>query len=168
MKLTTLKDLETYLYSAVVLPLRGIRGISLEYDSPIKGSNGELWSLTLDREAVRGHRRQGPRRRAERSSAYLVRLNTNTDSYVVAKYNIRNHNIVLYEQPFKVLKAMILFGKMHDVFVRYEPFNKIAIKHVYREPIIRRGGQQESVSGGWLSEYPAFPEDSEGYTEEDI
>lgn len=166
MRITTFKDLEGYLYSRVVLPIRQLNVPEMDFGSPMTGDKGEAWTIRLDRAPTRSFRRQGPRRRAARYSDYLIKLRVGEDNivdYILASYNVSNHNVVMYEHPFKLLKAMPLFGKMHDVFTRHTPFNKIRVDSF---PPRYRPTRERAFVNPEAPEYPF--DDDEGYEEEDI
>lgn len=129
MKVTTFKDLGVYLYTSIALPLRQLNVPVLEFGSPMRGDKDEEWTILLDKAPVRHYRRSGQRHRAHQNSDWLIKLHVSDDgdgrTYTLARYNVKNHNVTMYSHPFKVLNAIPLYGKMHDMFKRCEPFNEI-------------------------------------------
>ncbi len=154
MKVTSFKDVETYLYTSIILPLKNLQAPELEFGSPIRGDYGEPWILMLERTpAGRRYRRN-----------IEIQLNTGDNkNHILATYNIRNHNLYLYEQPFRVLNALPLLGKMHDMFNRTTPFNKIILEDAYIIPKPRR---QRGETFTEASEAPGYDPGWEDEVEE--
>lgn len=140
MKVTSFKDVETYLYTSVIMPLKGLNAPEFEFGSPIQGDNGVYWTLLLERSPLeRRYRRNYQNERAERNRNWEIQLHTGENkNHVLATYDINNHNIYLYKQPFRILDAIPLMGKMHDMFSRTQPFNNIMIEDAVPVPKPRR------------------------------
>lgn len=140
MKVTRLKDVETYLYTSIVLPLKGLNTVEIDYPSPISGKDGEPWVFHLRRAPLQAQRlpRQYQRERAQRNRDWEIYLNIGQRRIHVGDYDIRSHVVRLYESPFKEMKAMILFGKLHQVFMENTPFSKVITETFPPRPRGRR------------------------------
>lgn len=126
MKVTSLKDVETYLYTSVVLPLKNIQAPELNFPSPITGKDGNSWSLQLQREPLeRRYRRNYQRDRAQNNRRWQVILSTPSKMYLVAEYSHKTHWVRLYEEPFRKLNSMPLLGQLYKVFHENTPFTKV-------------------------------------------
>ncbi len=125
MKVTSLKDLERYLYLSVIVPLKSL-GVETETQSPLKNSNGNSWYLWLQLTPVvmRG-RRNYQRRQAEHNRDWQVWMNNGTSEYLVADYSIRTHWVKIYEKPFQDTGSMLIYGKLHKLFSENKPFSKV-------------------------------------------
>lgn len=167
MKVTSFKDVETYLYSSVIIPLKRLNVRPLDFPSPITSSNGKkVWQLRVESELPRrNYRRNYQNTQARRRANQQVILWTGQHEYVVAMYNPHNHWVKVYERPFKILKATPLMGKMYEVFSKNTPFTKVIteldppVQGIYRN----RHGQ---ATDNMADEMP-YDEDMEGYGEED-
>ena len=128
MKVTSLRDVEAYIYSSVVLPLKKLNVEYLEIQSPIRDETGQVWQLSLNQTPITGNfRRRYQRTQAERKRNWNICLTTGRETFVVGEYNIKNHWVKLYEAPFRKVNAIMLLGKLHDVLNRNTPFTKIIV-----------------------------------------
>lgn len=127
MKVTSFKAVETYLYSSVVIPLKGMNVRPLDCPSPIFSNNGKrAWEFRVQAEPLRrSYRRQYQREQALAQANQQVVLWTGKNEYVVATYNTRHHWVKVYERPFRILKATPLLGKLYEVFQTNTPFGKV-------------------------------------------
>lgn len=126
MKVTSFKDVETYIYSSVIMPLKALNVPSLDIPSPIRGNRDREWSFQVRQAPLtREFRRNYQRTQAQRRSNMQVVLFTGSAEYVVASYNRKQHWVKIYERPFRVLKAMPLLGKLYEGFYQNTPFSKI-------------------------------------------
>lgn len=126
MKVTALRDVETYIYSSVIMPLKGLAVPDLHFPSPIRGENGEEWQFQVRQERLhRDYRRNYQRTQAQRLANWEVVLFANGKEYVVAHFNPRVKWVKMYERPFRVLKAMPIMGKLYEGFYQNTPFGKI-------------------------------------------
>lgn len=129
MKVTNLKDVETYIYSSVILPLKSLNVPSLEYPSPIKGENGNVWQLSTRLAPVnREFRRNYQRTQALRRADWQVILYNGSRPYIIATYNPKNHWVKLYERPFRKLMAKLLMAKIQEAFNKNTPFTKVIVE----------------------------------------
>lgn len=129
MKVTSLRDMENYIYSSVILPLKNLNVPDLDLPSPIKGENGNFWSLQVQREPLlREYRRNYQRTQAIRNSNFQVVLYNGTSEYVLATYHPKQHWVKLYQKPFRKLNAMMLLSKIHQALYQNEPFTKIMME----------------------------------------
>lgn len=138
MKVTSFKDVETYLYSSVIAPLKKLNTNLSGVESPLRSTNGEkVWTLQVVPEPpIRSYRRQYQRMQARRKANLQVVLYTGTREYVVAMYNPKHHWVKVYERPFRVLKATPLMGKLYEAFQNNTPFSKVISE---LDPPIARG-----------------------------
>lgn len=167
MKVTSFRDVETYLYSSVILPLKGMNVRPLDFPSPISSIDGKrVWELRVMPEPQhRVFRRNYQNTQARRNANQQVVLWTGTAEYVIATYQPRNHWVKVYERPFKTLKATPLMGKLYEVFSKNTPFTKIISELDPPVQGIMRDRRGRAID----MEAPEAPydDDTEGYEEED-
>ena len=135
MKVTSLSELDDYLYSSVIAPLKGLN-TNLSIQSPI-AHEGRAWWLELTRTAVGNFRRNFQRDRAMEQRDYLILLITPNARYIVGKFFIKGRSVELYKKPFKDLNASIVLGRLHHMFDTHKPFTKITIKKESQEIVNR-------------------------------
>lgn len=138
MRVTSFKDVETYLYSSVVVPLKKLSTNLSEVKSPITSNDGKReWTIqVLPEPPARRYRRQYQRMQASRNANLQVILFTGKREYVVATYNPRHHWVKVYERPFRVLHATPLMGKLYEAFQNNTPFGKVISE---LDPPVQRG-----------------------------
>lgn len=125
MKVTSIKELEKYIYSSVIVPIKGLRSYPY-YASPITGDRGEAWELTVDSDMEQSnYRRNYQRTQASRNANKKIVLMVNGVVYVVATYHIKRKWVKLYKRPFKRLNANLLMNKLYSAFYDNAPFVKI-------------------------------------------
>ena len=128
-QVTSLKDVETYLYTSVVLPLKGLRVDSLHFPSPISDKRGYNWSFELQRMPVlHQFAHQYEREQAERERNWGIFLNTGRRSYEVGEYHPKKHWVKLYKDPFDEVGAKLIFSKLVEVLSTNTPFTDVKIQ----------------------------------------
>lgn len=129
MKVTSLKDVENYIYSVVILPLKDLGVEELSHQSPIMGKDGNAWQLGLARESIQGEFQHNYERDSAREGArWLVNLRAEGKRIVLADYQPRRHTVTMYQREVGTIKgANILFNKLEEAFRRYTPFDKVKV-----------------------------------------
>lgn len=144
---TTLKDMESYIYSTVILPLKELDVGGLGIASPIVDTRGNTVDLFTGREEV-GHRSYDhnfQRDEARNSALELVWHRYRNHDGVLADYDRRRHNVVIYTPEFNNIKGgKLLMNKLLQAFNYHAPFNKVTLV-----PTTRDGYQ-----GGYSDRYP--------------
>lgn len=159
MRVTSFKDVEIYIYSSVVLPLKRLNVSELPFASPIQSNEGRTWKLSIRRETLdRLFRRNYQRTQANRGRDWIVYLDTGEKSLPVARYKLKSHKVIVYEEPFRALDAMPLMGTMCSVFNKNTPFTKIILEDAMLPPRPRRRNYDEFVDA---HEAPDYPDDDE-------
>lgn len=164
MKVTSLKDVETYLYSSVLVPLKQLRGVDFAYQSPLAGDAGDIWTVGTDQEQVRRVRHNYERDWIQERAPWVIRLFTDNGEkqYIVGQYDPKTHAVILYETPFKLLRAMPLLGKFHQMFSTHPPFTDVSIRKRRKPARVKSQSRAAAPDNDW-------PEDEEeGYDEADI
>lgn len=133
MKPASFKEIETYLYTSIVLPLKGLAVQELRYPSPLIGEDNQAWELETILTPVRlRYRRNYQRTQAERRRNYWIVLKIgdrpNRRRIVLGEYHIKYHTVKLYQQAFSEVGAIPLMGKMLDIFQTNSPFTKVTIE----------------------------------------
>lgn len=126
MKVTSFKDVETYIYSSVILPLKQLNVPDLPFPTPMRGDDGQEWSLMVRPQPLFGNfRRNYQRTQAQRRADMQVILFTGSKEYVVAQYNRKNKWVKVYQRAFMRLAAMPIYGKLFEAFQKNTPFAKV-------------------------------------------
>lgn len=164
MKVTSLKDVETYLYSSVIIPLKQLNVRQLDFPSPISSNDGrKLWTFRIAPEPPRRrYRRNYQNTLAQRRANLQILLSTGNREYVVATYNSKTHWIKVYERPFKTLGATPILGKLYEILNKNTPFTKIISElDPPTEGVYRNRHGETTIA----EESPDY-DDNEGYDEE--
>jgi hypothetical protein len=129
MKVTSLKDVESYIYSTVILPLKGLQIDGLNQSSPIRGDRGRDWKLGLIREDVQGEFAHNYERDDAREQAWwLVTLSDGARTSIIADYDPRRHNVTIFKGSTGSWKGInILLNKLDEAFRRNTPFDKVKV-----------------------------------------
>jgi hypothetical protein len=127
MKVTSLKEVENYLYASLLAPLKGLV-VNMEIPSPLKGNDGRNWHIEYGRTRIQNYRRNYQRDRAMEKRDYLMILIAGNQRHIIGKYFPKGRFVELYKEPFRELHAGILMGKIHHMFNTHAPFTKITIK----------------------------------------
>jgi hypothetical protein len=167
MRVTSFKDVGIYLYTSAILPLKRLNLEELDFPSPLRGENGEVWTLSLERAAVpRRYRRNYQNMQANRRRDWHVILKVaHGQKYILASYNERNHWVKMYQEPFKVLGAMPLFGRLHHLFNTNTPFGKIVVEDAYMQPRPPRPRGDDRLEEPM---YPYPTDEDEEYDDDDM
>lgn len=144
MKVRSLKDVETYIYTTLILPLKNLNLPELQYDSPIRDGVDSLWQFRLERTPTMGSdfRRNFQRDRAENNREWWFVLYRGGEKTVVGEYNRRSHWVKLWDEPFKESGAMLVFGKLLEAVETNTPFTKVIVEHTH-PPRYSRGETQD-------------------------
>lgn len=132
MKINSFKDLETYVYSCIILPLKGLNLPDLHYSSPVRDKDGNIWKFSLEQTPIRGEFRrnyQRNRARSQRNWWVILTKGDNTRKEVIGEYNKDNHWIKLWDSTFKESDAMPVFGKLFEAFDTNTPFTKVIVDY---------------------------------------
>lgn len=138
MKVTSSKELETYIYSSVVLPLKGLNLPELHSPTPLTDDAGIAWYFMLKRTPIRpSYRRNYQREIANAKRNYWITFGSRgMPSQVIGEYNIKNHWVKLWEKPFRDINAMPIFSKLWNTLDNNTPFTKIIVITGNSMPVI--------------------------------
>lgn len=133
MRPASFKEIETYLYTSIVLPLKGLSVQELRYPSPLVGNDGERWELQAVLTPTRlNYRRNYQRTQAERRRNWWIIVKIGEREHrrtlVLGEYHNKYHTVKLYQQAFSELDAIPLMGKMLDVLQTNSPFTKVTVE----------------------------------------
>lgn len=129
MKITGLKDMESYIYSKVILPLKELDVQGLAVETPMHDDKGTNYELLIVREET-GHVRFAhnfQRNEAQANAKHLIILRYMHGSRVLADYDSRTHNVTVYEGAFEPSKGRLLMNKLVEAFNQYTPFTKVKV-----------------------------------------
>lgn len=129
MKITGLKDMESYIYSKVILPLKELDIKGLEIKSPMHDGDEKYYELLLSREET-GHVRFAHtylRHETEANALHLIKLRYANSLQILADYDSRTHEVKIYEPAFTPSKGQLLMNKLIEAFNHYTPFTNIRI-----------------------------------------
>lgn len=147
MKVTSLKDMESYIYSGVILPLKGLEIEPLSLSSPITDNNGAVYFevFTEDRGEPTQHNYQ--REEARRNAKWLIAVADRVKSMVVADYETHRHEVHIYEPAFSQFNGgAFIKGKLIEAFGKYEPFGKvILVNALYADPLEAGGAVHDGA-----------------------
>lgn len=129
MRVTSLKELDNYIYSSVVIPLKGLVIDPLTYNSPIEDNGGRRVSFEIVREEVMGDFHHNFQRNDAREKAkWLVLMRCNHRGYVVADYEPRRHAVRVYAPSFAMAGlSPIIKNKLTEAFRNNAPFGKVSV-----------------------------------------
>lgn len=140
MKVTSLKEVENFLYSSVIVPLKNL-DVDLGIPNPIRSDQGQEWYFETSRTPVlRRARRNYQRRRQESNRDWQVLMDAR-DGHgfrLIAEYSIANHWVRMYEQPFRDTNSMMIFGKLYNLFVDNQPFSKVIVSKEPKNTVRQR------------------------------
>lgn len=166
MKIKSFKDVETYIYTSIVLPLKGLNLPELNYSSPITDELGERWTFSLERTPVTGEfRRNYQRNLAQQNRNWwlILRSGNGEPKRVIGEYNVRSHFVKLWQEPFKQAGAMPVFGKLQEALDTNTPFTKVIVQ--YDHPPEYTHNPYDGLLSQTRDEYP---EDSDEDTSDDM
>lgn len=125
MKVTSLKDMESYIYSSVILPLKELEVESLSMETPMRDAQGRGLQLSLTREEVVGDFHHNYQREAARTHArWVVRLRGGNVNKLVADYSPKRHTVRLYGWN-QDSEYRMLMNKLAEAFLSNTPFDKV-------------------------------------------
>lgn len=128
-----LKSLEAYIYSSVILPLKGLRD-GLNYPSPIV-VRGETFSFNVQRRALLGSYRRNYQREVARAKLPLeIVLSSRYTAEIVGEYSEKSHQVILYKKPFKQHGLEVVLNKIHSLMYTNTPFTKVRMMSEYIPP----------------------------------
>lgn len=134
MKVTSLKDMDSYIYSKVVLPLKDLDVDGLIISSPMIRENRYVELYVNDEET--GHisySHQYQREEARMNTMKLVMLRYGNSRHVLADYNTKTHAVNVYASPFEALESgKMLMNRLIQAFNNYTPFTRVTIKDTAR------------------------------------
>lgn len=153
MKVSSLKQLENYLYSYMIAPLKELV-VDFRVDSPLKSPKGHPWHIVIKRTPVGGWRRNYQRDRMLVERDYQIMIETHTGTFLLGTYFLKGRRVELYKEPFMLLRASILMASIQNMLDTHTPFTKVVIK--------RNAPEQPT----YTQEYsPSFDEHEEEYDE---
>jgi len=130
-KIKSFRELETYIYTSIILPLKDLNLPALNYSSPLLTDEGDRWEFFLQKTPVRGEfRRNYQRSLAQQNRNWQIVLKAGEGSYpvIVGEYNLRSHWVKLWQEPFKRSGAMPVFGKLYEALDTNTPFTKVLVE----------------------------------------
>lgn len=135
MKVTSFRDVETYIYSSLISRLKGLNIPEINFPSPIRGESGQTWELGIQSEPLqREFRRNYQRTQAQRKANTLIVLYAEGKEYIVGCYYPRQKWVKLYKKPFKQLNATPLMGRLFEAFYTETPFGKVIMADSHPRP----------------------------------
>lgn len=135
MKVTSLKDMESYIYSTVILPLKELDVEGFSVRSPMTHPNGKRIDLFVNREET-GHLRHEhnfQREEWRNAALHLIWFKMGYDMRVLADYDHRKHKVRVYKPAFSRLQTNLLMNKLIEAFNMYTPFNGVEVLDRTRE-----------------------------------
>jgi len=134
-KATSLKDMESYIYSAVMIPLKSLDMEPMWLTSPLIDKAGYPIEFTVQRERVsRNHFDHNYQAEEARLHAkMLVFIHHKGRVNVAADYSKRRHNVRIYPEAFaKIERGSLLLNKFREAFETHSPFNQVVQKRGLR------------------------------------
>lgn len=137
MKVTSLKDLEAYIYSGVILPLKELVIDMPGQSSPMSDPGGGSYMLSVSRNVPnREFQHNYQRREAEANATWLVILNGPEGGEILAEYQKQGHTVRIYRGAFN-LNSKILQNKLEEAFRNHTPFTGVTLvsgRHIEAVP----------------------------------
>lgn len=128
MKVQSLKSLETYIYSQVILPLKNLQVPNINLDSPLRNRSGEPLQLNVSRMEIdySQYRRDYQRRIARQKQPFIVTIDSLINRRKIAEYNPKGHSVIIFRDAMRdVTNSGILLGKLEEAFKTNTPFTKV-------------------------------------------
>lgn len=128
MKITSFRDLESYIYSSVILPFKDLRVDNIHYESPLQDGSSP-WIFAIRSEEVSGEFHHNFQRdRAREQAKSLVMLKVGGANLVVADYDHSLRKVTIYRGAFDGLdKGNYLLKRLEEAFRSNTPFEKVVI-----------------------------------------
>lgn len=153
MKPIPLKDVDAYIYTSIIMPLKNLNMQEIEFGSPMETKDGYPMTFYLDDSPMtREYRRQYQRTQAQRRADKLIKLHIDGGEspgmHILCSYNNKTHRITLYQDTFRRLGLNMLFNRMQLAFSANTPFTKIILGD--KPPTFelrRRRSAQEGLAG---------------------
>lgn len=120
-------QMENYLYSSVVIPLKGLKVKKLYTSSPLVSPNGRTISFHINHD-VGVFRRNYQRDRARHSGDKKIILFDQYEEYICGRYTKHNHKVEFYSDVFKQFKLNYTLSKLCSLINGTSPFGKVKIK----------------------------------------
>jgi hypothetical protein len=136
MKVTSLKDMDNYIYSTVVLPLKELDVDGLSSVSPITDDNGRQAQFHVGNEDIHNVRyaHNFQREEAQRSTLRLVFLKYNRTTIIVADYNPKKHNVNIYTPQLETIEGgKLILNKLIHAFENHTPFTRVELQSSVRD-----------------------------------
>lgn len=137
----SLKDLEHYIYSSVVLPLSDLDLPSLGVSSPLVNKRGEALEFFITTERVTGdfhYNYQRDKARLMANRLVMVGRLYQGGEHVVAEYDERKRSVIVYPEAIQMAGLpRIVTNKLINSLMTHEPFCSVreasGIRLHYRE-----------------------------------
>lgn len=134
MKITSLRDVENYIFYGVVVPLKKLEMDTISIDSPLIDSSGRQWTFKVVQERLSGrYTRNYQRDRARLKLKDLVLISNGYEEYVIADYDPRRHNVNIYHEILRDTFGNMVLNKIWQLFESNTPFTKIKLVDGYRD-----------------------------------
>lgn len=135
MKVTSLRDMESYLFLNVILPLKKLNVEAGSTSSPITTDNGEQIQFAIQKESImNGYDHNYQRDEARRLAKDLIVLSDSHTASIVADYESKRHTVRIYRPAFdNFTGGKFLCNKLVEAFESNTPFTKVTVLEQVRD-----------------------------------
>lgn len=136
MKVTSLRDVEKYIYSSVILPLQNL-GVSLRMDTPISLNGSPVtFEVALERTSGRAAHNYMRDIARENLKSLVYMMDGNGRSEIVAEIDVK-HNVRIFKPAIaRVLPTQgrgIILSALVNSFDGNIPFKEVTVVEQYRD-----------------------------------
>lgn len=135
MTVTSLKDVDSFIYSKVVLPLKELDVDSMNMGSPITEGRHSLDFFVSREEVTHVHYDHNYLRDEARNSAkHIINGTFGGMTAILADYDPKNHKVTVYSPAFvNIPKGKLIMNRLLSAFNNYAPFRGIEILDTTRD-----------------------------------
>lgn len=135
MKVTSLKELESYIYSSVILPLSGLDIDPLNFSTPITNDRGFEITFSIMTERVHGdfqHNFQRDDARNRAKKLVIVTVN-DMEGFIAADFDRHTKDVTVYRPALREAGCRpFIINKFADAFRRHTAFHKVTMADTMR------------------------------------
>jgi hypothetical protein len=126
-KLTSIKELDNYIYSSIILPLKGLDVPPVVSSSPMEMMANIFLHFEIRREEIRGDFQHNFQREAARELAgFLVVALVGYNGYIAAHYDQHRHRVTVWPEALTKLGApKLVVNRFTTAFEEHTPFDKV-------------------------------------------
>jgi len=136
MKVTSLKDVESYIYFSVIVHLKDLQlPEPIRVETPVFSDHGPV-EFRLTREKLVGNFQHNfQRHRAKTDAKHLVIIRTGLTNQIAADYDPITKDVNIYPEAFNIGRGTkILLNKLVEAFNQNTPFRKVTmVPNILRE-----------------------------------